>query len=326
MHLSPITRAVDLRLARDLPASGPGRMPLLRQGTILTPRFVEVLATQGINAVWVEDSLSEGIAPVELMPEAVRSNVTALGLLLGRTHYRRHGWLDYRGKRRFDGIDARLTLLGMGLLLHDIGKMAIPSSILNKEGPLDDAEWELMRSHPEAGVALLNTDTVSPLVKSVVRDHHERWDGSGYPRGIAGDRISHFAQIAAVADVYDAVVSARPYKPAAPAHVGVSVIVNGAGSMFSEEVVDAFRAVVMRIPWALSSSCPTAVAPSCVRSTAGIPMPPWCASTAPTGRSRSASTCAFPSPPDSIRGRGPTVAPAHRRVCEDPYAPGTAFR
>lgn len=315
MRLASITRAVNLRLARDLPSAAPGAMPLLRQGAILSPRFIEAVAAQGIHAVWVEDALSEGITPVELMPEEVRSetatrvhgalrhaqtalasgqplpievlddiasiaqriaasisdsppaalalsdlasadqythrhsvNVTALGLLLGRTLYRRHGWLDYRGKRRFDGIESRLALLGMGLLLHDIGKMAIPSSILNKDGPLDAAEWALMRTHPDAGVALLDFSAISPLVKSVVRDHHERWDGSGYPRGLAGDRISHFARIAAVADVYDAVVSARPYKSAAPPHVGVSVITDGAGQIFGEDVVDAFRAVVMPYP------------------------------------------------------------------------------
>ncbi len=105
-------------------------------------------------------------------------NVTALGLLLGRTIYRRHGWVDYRGKRRFDGIEARLALLGMGLLLHDVGKIAIPAAVLNKPGPLDEGEWELMRTHPDAGVALLRSETISPLVKSVVRHHHERWDAA----------------------------------------------------------------------------------------------------------------------------------------------------
>ena len=315
MRLTPISRAIDLRLARDLPAPRPGGMPLLRQGAVLTSAFVDALARQGINAVWVEDELSEGIEPVELMSEAVRSqmatrvhgalrdaqrslargqpmpvavldevasivekiarsiadspdaslalsdlaaaaqythrhsvNVTALGLLLGRTIYRREGWVDYRGARRFDGIESRVALLGMGLLLHDVGKIAIPAAVLNKPGALDEGEWELMRTHPDAGVALLRSDTISPLVKSVVRDHHERWDGSGYPRGLEGHRISHFAQIAAVADVYDAVVSARPYKAAAPAHVGVSVIAKGSGRFFSASVVEAFLRVVMPYP------------------------------------------------------------------------------
>ena len=91
-------------------------------------------------------------------------NVTALGLLLARAQFRRHGWVDYRGERRYDRMDQRLSTLGLGLLLHDIGKMAVPADVLNKPGPLDAAEWQLMRTHPEAGVALLGTSTLGPLV------------------------------------------------------------------------------------------------------------------------------------------------------------------
>ena len=101
--------------------------------------------------------------------------------------------------------------------------MAVPADVLNKPGPLDPAEWQLMRTHPEAGVALLGTSTLGPLVTAVIRDHHERMDGSGYPRGAVGDDIHPFARIAAVADVYDAITSARPYKAAALARVGVQV-------------------------------------------------------------------------------------------------------
>jgi len=175
-------------------------------------------------------------------------NVTALGLLLARAQFREHGWVDYRGARRFDRIDQRLTTLGLGLLLHDIGKMAVPATILNKPGPLDDDEWKIMRTHPEAGVALLGTRTLGPLVMTVIRDHHERMDGSGYPRGIDGLDIHAFARIAAVADVYDAVTSARPYKAAAPPSVGVGIIRDGDGVAFDREVVETFRRVVFPYP------------------------------------------------------------------------------
>ena len=154
-------------------------------------------------------------------------NVTALGLLLGRAYWRTEGWIDFQGRRRWDRIDERLAKLGMGLLLHDIGKMVVPSEVLNKPGKLEADEWALMKTHPEAGVALLDSATISPLVRSVVRDHHERWDGSGYPRGIAGDRIGEFPRLAALADVYDAITSQRPYAAAAPPHVGVRVITTG---------------------------------------------------------------------------------------------------
>ena len=105
-----------------------------------------------------------------------------------------------------------------------------------------------MRTHPDAGVALLDTRSVSPLVTTVIRDHHERVDGSGYPRGIAGTDIHQFTRIAAVADVYDAITSERPYKAAAPPRAGVDVIVAGSGRAFDPEVVETFRRVVFPHP------------------------------------------------------------------------------
>jgi HD-GYP domain-containing protein (c-di-GMP phosphodiesterase class II) len=315
MRLTPLSRACGQTLARDLPPTGPNRIPLLRQGTVITSRFQRALGEHGIHALWVEDALSDGIAPVELLPEPVRAetaakvasaldearsaigdsqllaagilaelrdvvdliaasitdspdaalflgdlagadqythrhsvNVTALGLLLGRAYWRTEGWVDFRGRRRWDRIDERLAKLGMGLLLHDIGKMVVPTEVLNKPGKLDADEWELVKTHPEAGVALLDSATISPLVRSVVRDHHERYDGSGYPRGIAGDDIGEFPRLAAVADVYDAITSQRPYAAAEPAHVGVKVIAEGDGSAFDPAVVGVFRRIVMPYP------------------------------------------------------------------------------
>jgi putative nucleotidyltransferase with HDIG domain len=315
VRLTPTSRAVGLPLARDLPATGPGRVPLLRAGTILTHSYVRSLDDLGIYAVWVHDELSEGIDPVELMPAGVRAetahqvqdaltaardafasqqpladdvvrdlrgvadtiartivdspaaalaltdlaaadgythrhsvNVTALGLLIARTMWRREGWVDWRGQRRFDRIDEMLAKIGLGLLLHDIGKMAIPTEVLNKPGALTEDEWELMRTHPETGAEMLKSDTISPLVRSVVREHHERWDGGGYPAGLAGAEISDFARIAAVADVYDAMTSNRPYKRASPPHEAVQVILDGDGSAFDPDVVAMFRRVIFPYP------------------------------------------------------------------------------
>ncbi len=175
-------------------------------------------------------------------------DVTVLGLLLGRRVFNLYGWVNYRGGRSFDRIDERLATLGLGLLLHDVGKLIVPSTVLNKPGALDADEWELIRSHPVAGVELLPGDAINPLAKSVVRSHHERWDGSGYPDGKAGSRISQLARIASVADVYDAITSERPYRDARPAHVGYSAIVEGSGTEFDPEVVAAFRKVVAPYP------------------------------------------------------------------------------
>src|SRR5205807_27339 len=129
--------------------------------------------------------------------------VTALGLSLGLRVMRKYGWVDDQGNRRFDDIDRRLSTLGVGLLLHDIGKLAIPVEILQKNGPLTDDEWTAMREHPMLGVRILQrADDISPLSRAVVRSHHERWDGAGYPSGKARHQIHQFARIASVADVF----------------------------------------------------------------------------------------------------------------------------
>ena len=175
-------------------------------------------------------------------------DVAAVGLLIGQRLYRDHGYVDYRGRRTFDKVDQRLTRLGLGLLLHDIGKLAVPSEILTKPGTLDPHEWEIMKTHPEAGLDLLRSDLISPLVKVVVRSHHERWDGSGYPEGKDGLDIHELARIAAVADVYDAVTSERAYARAKPAHVGVRIVREAAGSHFDPEIVSTFAKIVAPFP------------------------------------------------------------------------------
>lgn len=102
--------------------------------------------------------------------------------------------------------------LGLAGLLHDIGKMAVPSAVLEKTGSLDPAELAVVRHHPEKGHALLLGGDVPDVVRDVCLHHHERVDGRGYPFGLAGDRLSLAARMSAVCDVYDAVTSQRPYK------------------------------------------------------------------------------------------------------------------
>jgi HD-GYP domain-containing protein (c-di-GMP phosphodiesterase class II) len=303
-----------MRLARNIPAVDPKQMPLLRSNTELSGRYCTALRETGIASVWVYDSLSEGIEPIDLVPEDVRRDaarsvigiqrdaasalrrgeplspealtglygvvdqlaasvaehpgaaaglndiaaadaytyqhsidVCALGLLLGRAVLS-HGYKDSRGQRRFDDIERRMRLLGVGLLLHDIGKLAVPREILLKPGRLTGEETAIMRTHPDEGAELLAGDRYSPLIRAIVREHHERWDGFGYPRAITGESINQLARIAAVADVYDAVTSERPYKPAMAAHVGARIISDGAGAAFDPEVVDVFHRVVPRFP------------------------------------------------------------------------------
>jgi HD-GYP domain-containing protein (c-di-GMP phosphodiesterase class II) len=174
--------------------------------------------------------------------------VATLGLLLGQRIDRTDGWVDYRGEVRYDRMVERMTQLTMGLLVHDIGKLAIPEQILNKPGKLTPEEWKLVKTHPAAGASLLESDRVSPLTRAVVRDHHERWDGQGYAAGREGTDIHQFARIAAVADVYDAITADRPYQPANPPHVAVKAVREGAGTQFDPQIVEHFLRIAMPYP------------------------------------------------------------------------------
>ncbi|HUA04111.1 MAG TPA: HD-GYP domain-containing protein [Solirubrobacteraceae bacterium] len=176
-------------------------------------------------------------------------DVTALGLLIGRRLIIEHGWLDYKGERQDDRHEERLFRLGMGLLLSDIGKLAIPESILNKPGKLSEEEWEIVQTHPKAGVKLVrDTGAWCPLVQACVLRHHERWDGTGYPESKSGTEIHEMARIAAVADVYDAITSERVFAPAKPAHLAFQAILAGAGTQFDPTIIDVFSSRVSPFP------------------------------------------------------------------------------
>ena len=175
-------------------------------------------------------------------------DVTALGMMLGARVFADEGWGAAQGSRRPTEVDERLLVLGMGLLLHDIGKLAIPGTIINKNGPLTRDERELIESHPQAGFDLLADKNWSPLVKAVVLRHHERWDGSGYPGGLRGTEIHEMARIAAVADVFDAVTSERSYAPARPSHEGITILRAGAKRQFDPRIVDIFCHLVAPFP------------------------------------------------------------------------------
>lgn len=114
----------------------------------------------------------------------------------------------------FSGDD--LEALGYGAIVHDLGKLRIPDSILINPGSLSDDEWAQMKKHPEWGAEIIGDNDFYEVARKVALNHHERWDGSGYPNGVAGEDIPLAARIVSVADVYDALTSARPYKSAWP--------------------------------------------------------------------------------------------------------------
>jgi diguanylate cyclase (GGDEF)-like protein/putative nucleotidyltransferase with HDIG domain len=142
------------------------------------------------------------------------------------------------------GFDERaLFWFRIGALLHDVGKLIVPAEVLNKPGKLTDEEWALVRSHPTVGVEML-ADTEFPWdVRPIVESHHERWDGRGYPAGLAGDEIPLTARILCVADVYDALTSVRSYKRALTHDEAMAILRQDVGTMFDPTVFALFEEV-----------------------------------------------------------------------------------
>ena len=139
--------------------------------------------------------------------------------------------------------------------LHDIGKVGIPDEILRKPARLNEEEWAVMSTHAQMGYDVLVNATHElkdhPLVRisaEIILNHHERFDGAGYPNGLKGDDIPVGARLMAVADVYDALVSKRPYKDAYPHEVAIKEILDGRGTQFDPDVVDAFMSFESKLP------------------------------------------------------------------------------
>lgn len=126
--------------------------------------------------------------------------------------------------------------------MHDVGKIGIPDAILQKPGKLDAEEWKIMKRHAEIGARIIGEDgsDLMAMAREVALCHHEKWDGSGYPKGLAGEQIPLAARIVAIADVFDALTSERPYKKAWPVEEATQLIREQAGKHFDPALVEAF--------------------------------------------------------------------------------------
>ena len=161
---------------------------------------------------------------------------------------------------RYQLTPVDINLICIASALHDVGKISIPSEVLNKPGRLTDEEFTIMKTHTTIGYDMMAAAPIhgsEPLVevaRSICRWHHERWDGRGYPDGLKGDDIPISAQIVALADVYDALTSARVYKPAFPHEKAVAMIVNGECGAFNPLLIEILQDVSATLPEQMSGS------------------------------------------------------------------------
>jgi len=159
-------------------------------------------------------------------------------------HTQRVTEITVRLARAMGMTDAELVHARRGALLHDIGKMGIPDGILLKPDKLTDAEWEIMRQHPQLALNMLSPISYLRLALDIPYCHHEKWDGTGYPRALKGEQIPLVARIFAVVDVWDAVTSDRPYRAAWSKEKALEHIREQSGKHFDPQIVQVFVRVV----------------------------------------------------------------------------------
>ncbi|MFK7603515.1 HD-GYP domain-containing protein [Deinococcus sp. SM5_A1] len=208
-------------------------------------RFTDL--TVGENANGQLSALVERLATDERADAVCEAALRVLGLALevrdGETkgHTDRVAALAMRMAEALCWSPSQTRALRWGAYLHDIGKIAIPDTVLLKPGALDAGEWAVMRSHVEEGMQVAATLGELPEVTlEVVRDHHERWDGQGYPAGKAGREISLAGRLFALCDVYDALISERPYKAAWSSQAALAEIETLAGRHFDAVLAGVF--------------------------------------------------------------------------------------
>jgi len=161
-------------------------------------------------------------------------------------HIERIGALCDRLARALELPEEEIEMLRVASAMHDVGKIGIPDRVLLKEGPLDKSEWETMKGHATIGAEILSHSSSSliQMAETIARTHHERWDGSGYPAGLKGEEIPLVGRICAVCDVFDALMSERPYKPAWQLPNAIAEIRRVSGSHLDARLVDVFLTLI----------------------------------------------------------------------------------
>jgi len=144
---------------------------------------------------------------------------------------------------RTSGCRAANELIEVAAQLHDIGKIGVPEEILNKPGRLDHDEFDIIKSHPVIGEQILRPLDFLSETRPIVRHHHERWDGRGYPDGLRGSAIPHEAALLSIVDAYDAMTSNRPYRQGMAHERALDILRDGAGSQWNPDLVREFESL-----------------------------------------------------------------------------------
>lgn len=271
-----------MRLAQAIWDSS-GRI-LVGQNHDLTAHYIEKLKLYGFDGLYIEDELSEGIQIEPVISPALRAeglmhvrdrNVDGCKrvakLIVEEILAKGEVSLDLTDLRTYDDytyahsvnvaviscvigigfrmMDDELVQLVTAALLHDLGKLSIPQEILNKPGRLSQEEYQVMKSHAALSYEYIRDRwDISAHIKGAVLFHHENVDGSGYPQGLTGEEQSLFIKILHVSDVYDALVSKRPYKDPYSPHEASEYLMGGCGTMFEQEVVEVLLRYVPLYP------------------------------------------------------------------------------
>jgi diguanylate cyclase (GGDEF)-like protein/putative nucleotidyltransferase with HDIG domain len=250
------------RRRRRMPVAHDRRKTARRRGELSVSRVVSLLPRPRREQANV---LPARTSPVDRLPPE-RSLAAVEGLLLAidvhdsstADHSRRAQRLALAIGRKLGLTQRDLDLLGHAALLHDVGKLAIPDAVLRKAGDLSAGEWDLIRGHPDEGARIIERLGFPSDAVAAIRHHHERFDGTGYPTGLAGEEIPLGARIIHVADAWDSMLTVRTYRPALDEREALRELKRGIGTQFCPRCVQAIEAVLPALAASAPATLPVA--------------------------------------------------------------------